>query len=302
MYITNNLNMKQKLLTCTALLSISLFIFSCGGGDTADLKLNVAKGDVYACKVKMDMKITTSAMGMNMNIDQLMEIDQTLSVDDVASSGNVTFTNVMERFYMKQSMPMMGMPINIEFDTDKPDKGGAMGESMAKYFSKMKGLTYQMEMDSQGKLLSSNMEEVYKKLGLDSLSQQGGGGNNSGNTADQYMSQLPDKPVKKGDSYTVETTASDMSPLAMKNTYTVKDITADVVTLEVKSEFLPGGEVSGIKMDIKGDQTGVVEIDRKTGMTIKSEIKQNLDMTVTSDGMKIPMKSNGNITFTCTKK
>lgn len=294
--------MKKKLLTLVTLTSISVFIFSCGGGEAVELKLNVAKGDVFDCKVKMDMKIETNAMGMSMNIDQNMEITQTLSVEDVNANGNITFKNVMERFYMKQSMPMMGMPINVEYDTDHPEKAGAMGESMGPYFSKMKGLTYQMEMDSHGKLISSNMDEVYQQLGLDSLSQQGGSGS-SANNADQYMNQLPDKPVKKGDSYVVEVKATDMSPLAMKNTYTIKEITSDIVTLDVKTEFLPNAEIKdGISMDIKGDQTGTVEIDRKTGMTTKSEIKQNLDMTVTSEGMKIPMKSTGTITFTCVKK
>jgi Family of unknown function (DUF6263) len=295
--------MQRKILNLFVILSFSLFVTSCGG-DPVELKLNVTKGDAFACLVKMDMKVTTSTMGMNMNIDQIMEINQTLSVDEVDASGNVTFKNVMDRFYIKQGMKMMGMPVNIEFDTDKPEKAGAMGESMEPYFSKMKGLTYTIQMDNHGKLLSTNIDEIYEGLGLDSLTQKGGSSNSGSGNADQYMSQLPDKPVKKGDTYIVENKSSKLSPIATKNTYTIKEITADVVKMDVVSEFLPVGEevIEGMKMEVKGEQSGTVEIDRKTGMTIKSDIKQNLDMNITTAGMKMPMKTSGTIAFTCTKK
>ena len=295
--------MKHNILTFSTFLTISLFVVSCGN-DPVELKLNVAKGDSFACTVNMDLDISTTVMGQKMDIDQQMEINQTLSVEDVNANGNVVFKNAMERFYMKQSMKMMGMPINVEFDTDKPEKAGAMGESMKPYFSKMKGLTYTLEMDSHGKLISSNVDEIYQQLGLDSLTQQGGGNNNGGSNADQYMSQLPDKPVKKGDTYVVESQSSKLSPIATKNTYTVKEITSDKVILDLKSEFLPNdkGTEEGVTMEVKGDQTGTVEIDRATGMTTKSEINQNLDMVITSMGMKMPVKSKGIITFTSLKK
>lgn len=295
--------MKYRLLTLATLITLSATIVSCGGGEAVELKLNVAKGDKFNCIVKMDQKITTAAMGMNMTIDQKLEINQSLTVEDVNGNGDVAFEGKMDRFYIKQSMPMMGMPVDVEFDTDKPEKAGAMGESMRPYFSKMKNLTYKIQMDSHGKLLGSNMTEVYEKLGLDSLSQQGGGTGNSNNgAADQYMSQLPEKPVKKGDSYTVEIKPSKLSPMGMTNTYKVIEITADKVVMELKTEFMPTAQINNIDVDIKGGQTGTVEIDRKTGMTIKSEIVQNTDMTIVSMGMKVPMKTNSTINFTCQKQ
>lgn len=286
-----------------ALVAFTAAIVSACGGEAVDLKLNLAKGDVFETKIEMDQHVTTSAMGMNMNIDQKMEINQTLSVEDVKSDGNVLIKTTMKRFYMKQSMPMMGMPINVEYDTDKPEKAGPAGETMGQYFSKMKDLVYTIEMNNRGKVLNSDVEEMYKKLGLDSMTQKGGGTSGSGNNSDQYMNQLPDKPVKKGDSYTVEINASSLSPIGTKNTYTVKEIKADVVIMDVKTEFVNGeSTIPEMKMDVKGEQTGTVEIDRKTGMTIKSELKQNLDMTITSAGLTMPTKTSGTIKFTSTKK
>ena len=294
--------MKQRLLALATLITVSVAISSCNG-EAVELKLALAKGDTYKSSVKMDQKVTTSAMGMNMNIDQVIEINQTLQVDEVKADGNIVFSNVMDRFYMKQSMPMMGMPIDVEYDTDKPEKkAGAMGESMAQYFEKMKGLTYHLEMDAHGKLVKSDMDEVYKKLGLDTMSQKGGNNSEMGRNTDQYLNNLPDKPVKKGDTYVIENKASELLPVGTKNTYTVKEITADKVILEVNSEFLPGKAANGVEMSVKGDQKGTIEIDRKTGMTLKSEIKQNMDMEITSMGMKMPMKINGTTTFTCEKK
>jgi len=293
--------MKNRLLTLATLITVSTFVVSCGGGEAVDLKLNVAKGDKFKSVLKMDQKITTSAMGMNMNIDQNLEIYQSLTVEDVNANGDVAFESVMDRFYMKQSMPMMGMPVNVEFDTDKPEKAGAMGESMRPYFAKMKNLTYKMQMDSRGRLIKSNMAEVYEKLGLDSLSRQGGSNNNT-STAGQYMSQLPEKPVKKGDTYTVEVKPSDLSPMGMTNTYKIMEVTADKVVMELKSEFMPSAKVNDIDVDIKGGQTGTVEIDRKTGMTLKSDLTQNIDMTIVSMGMKVPMKTSSTVVFTCQKQ
>lgn len=296
---TPNNTMKLKHLSIASAMLL-LFISSCG--DPIELKLNVAKGDTFACVVKMDQKIETKAMGISMNIDQQMEINQTMLVEGVEGNGDVTFKNTMDRFYIKQSMPMMGMPINIEFDTDHPDKSGAMVANMGQYFSKMKGLTYIIQMDSHGKLIKSNMNDVFASLGLDSLSQQGG--SNSNNNADQYISQLPEKAVKKGDSYEVELHNVGAAPFGIKNIYTVKDISESVVTLDLKTEFLPndGKDVNDISMEVKGTQTGVVEIDRKTGMTIKSDIKQDLEMTVSSNGMQMPMKTKGTVVFTSVKK
>lgn len=292
--------MKQNLFFA-ALITLSAGLFSCGG-ESVSLKLHLQKGDTFASTVKMDQKINTAAMGMKMNIDQHIEVYQRLEVNEVNSDSSYTISLVTDRFYMKQSMPMMGVPINVEYDTDKPEKAGAMGEAMGQYFEKMKGLSYDVVMDNHGKIIRNNMEEVYKKLGLDSLTKEGGNNNSTGGNAEQYVSQLPDKPVKEGDSYVVELTQNSLVPIGTKSTYTVKEITAEKVLLEVTSEFLPGTEVKGVKMEVKGSQTGTVEVDRKTGMTLRSEIKQKLDMTINANGMNMPMTTEGTIVFTCEKK
>lgn len=291
----------KKHYSLTLFTALLLLLFSCGG-DPVTLSLNVAKGDKFECKVKIDQKVETKAMG-NMKINQLIEVTQTLTADNITSAGNVVFTNVMERFYMKQSMNMMGIPINTEFDTDHPEKSNGEAANMGQYFEKMKGLTYQMELDKQGKLISSTMDEAYEKLGLDTLSQQGGN-NSGGNNADQYMSQLPSTPIKEGDSYSVESSFSSMGDIKVKNTYTVKEIKAETVVMDMKTEFINGeGQISeGMSVKISGDQSGVVEIDRKTGMTIKSEMKQKLKMTIKAAGTEMPMQTDGTIVFTCTKK
>lgn len=292
--------MKQNLLFA-ALITLSAGLFSCCD-EPVTLKLRLAKGDVYASTVKMDTKINTTAMGMKMNIDQKMEVYQTMKVNGVNSDSSYDITLTTDRFYMKQSMPMMGMPIDVEYDTDKPQKAGAMGEAMGPYFEKMKGLSYEVTLNSYGKVTRNNMDEVYKKLGLDSLSRQGGNNNVGSSNAEQYLSQLPEKPVKKGDSYVVEQSQNSLLPVSTKSTYTVKEITDDKVLLEVTSEFMPGTTVVAVKIDVKGSQTGTVEIDRKTGMTTHGEIKQKLDMTIEAQGMKMPMSSEGTIVFTNEKK
>jgi hypothetical protein len=283
-------------------LALSSFLFSCGGGEAVELKLKVSTGDVFESRVTVDQKVTTSAMGMTLDVDQVMNVYQTITVKAVDSEGNTTMESVTDRFVMKQNMPMMGTPINVEFDTDNPEKAGAIGESMAPYFQKMKGLTYQLVLDTRGTLISSDMQEVYKKLGMDSLSGQGGNKTPEGNS-EQYMTILPDKPLKKGDKYVIELPSTGAG-FTQKNTYTVKEITADLVTFEVAGEFNPAkaDKPEGATVEVSGTQTGTVQIDRKTGMTVKSDLKQDLKMNITSMGMSMPTTSTGTTTFTCTKK
>lgn len=292
--------MKRKHPSRTVI-TVSAFILSvassCNRGEAVELNLNVAKGDAFICKMAIDQKVSTSALGVNMNIDQIMEITQTLSVEDV-TDGTITFKNVMDRFYMKQSMPMMPQP--LEFDTDHPEKTGPMG-TMGIYFSKMKGLTYRIEMDKHGKIRSSNMDEVYRKMGLDSLSVQGG--NNSDNNAEKYLNELPDKPVRKGDTYVVENENAGFGSFGTKSTYTVKEITSETVGLDVLVEFIKGKETPGnMFKSAKGTQKGTVTVDRKTGMTLKSELKQDFDMVISNSGLEMPMKTSGTVVFTCEKK
>lgn len=267
-----------------------------------NLKLNLKTGDVYEANVVMDQKVTTSAMGIKMDVDQAINLYQTLTVQEVDAEGNTRLEAVTDRFVMKQNIPVMGMPVNLEFDTDKPEKAGALGESMAPYFSKMKGLTYHLTLDPSGKMISSDAGEVYKRTGLDSLSRQGGKNAPDGNS-EQYLCPLPEKPVKKGDKFVTES-ASKGSGFIARSTYTVKEIRPDRVILDVFTELIPSKaeEIAGTMVEVSGTQTGTAEIDRLTGMTIKSEMKQDLKMDITSMGMKMPTTTSGTITFTCTKK
>ena len=148
------------------------------------------------------------------------------------------------------------------------------------------------------------MQEVYKQLGLDTMNEKGGNNSDIGRNIDQYLNHLPEKAVKKGDKFTIEIAASDYVSIASKNTYTVKEISADKVVLDIRSDFKPGDkkENKGSVDNIKGEQTGTVEIDRKTGLTTRSETKQNIDMEINSVGMKMPMKITGTTVFTCEKK
>lgn len=294
--------MKNKIFPYFLLPASALFfLYSCGG-EAVELKLNLAAGDVYNAHVNMEQNVVTSAMGMNLTVNQNMDTYQTLTVKSLDKEGNTTLESVTDRFVMKQNMPMMGTPVNVEFDTDNPEKSGALGETMNPYFQKMKGLTYQMTLDRTGKLINSDMEAVYKNLGLDSIAEQDGKVAPETNP-EQYLTRLPEKPIKKGAKYVVEMPPTGAG-YALKNTYTVKEITAESVIMDVASEFIPAksSEIEGTSIEMSGTQTGTVEIDRKTGMTMKSELKQDLKMNIKTMGMNMPTTTTGTIRFTCTKK
>ena len=281
--------MKYKFLSIAVLAVLSVSVSSCHS-ETADLKLDVARGDVFRCTARMDRKLTITT-DVTMNMDQYVETDRTLTVDEVKADGHVIFSVVMDRFYIKSTV-FMGIPISVEFDTDNPGRKGS--ESMARQFGRMKGRTYRLETDNRGK-----PEDLYDRPAPDTVA--GIADDVAGN--DLYFNHLPEKAVKKGDRYTITARVSDYVPVEARSTYTVKKITAGKVLLEVRSEFLkvPAGPDCLQVEEVRGNRTGNLEIDRKTGLTTRSEIKEDMAMDVCI-GSRYLVEATGTTVFTCEKK
>ena len=106
------------------------------------------------------------------------------------------------------------------------------------------------------------------------------------------ISQIyPDKPIKKGDSWTKNINISGSIGLNYAYTYTLTDRKAGNAYIDVSAVITPdlespGMEMMGMKMmyDLAGTASGKIIINEKTGWSDKTDITQDLKGIVKMSG------------------
>jgi hypothetical protein len=224
------------------------------------------------------MDMDSEVQGQSMK--NQMEFAYTLEVlDDKDSIKTVKTT------YDRISMKMKAGQMNIDFDTNDPQKDSAadlqtnpMGV-MSNMFYAMKGKSFEMSINNRG--------EVVKITGLNELRQammNSLGGNeqiqqtmgqafkqqfneeNIKSSFSQALSIFPDKPVKAGDSWTKKTNMGGLMAAEMNTTYKVKEVNSNNVVLDLTSDVNMSGS--------KGTQTGTMKVQPQTGLVTEALLEQ----------------------------
>ncbi|UKT63753.1 DUF6263 family protein [Pedobacter mucosus] len=116
-------------------------------------------------------------------------------------------------------------------------------------------------------------------------------------TMESSFKIYPEKPVKIGDSWTVDTKIKMSMPIETITKYTLKDVKNGIATLNVNGTLLSKGnfETMGNKLetDLKGTNSGDVEMDIKSGMVINSHLRIDLFGTMKSMGKNIDFDMQG---------
>jgi hypothetical protein len=224
---------------------------------------------------------------------------QEFEVKENPDSGLYSLNTSFSRIIMDQNMPMLGQDMKMKFDSDKMEEASEEGKMMGELMGKLIGQSYTIILDKKGKLISTDVQQLYKSLFKDSLA---GDSNMPSDNLEQYITQLPDKPIKVGESFTNETKTSGEYPMNLNSKYTAKEINEKEVIFDVESTVGLGGEAKTLISKMEGKQTGIVKVSRATGLTIFSETKQEVVITMGAGAMTIPMKLNGTTTFELTQK
>lgn len=280
--------------------TLIIFSFACNSSEMADIKLHLQKGDIYKMKITQNQKVETKMQGMEVNLNQDIIVEQDMEVKEITPDGLYRVYTGFRRMYLHQNMPFMGMNIETEYDSDHPENAKGQGKVLGDVFSKIIGTGYTADIDSMGKTVRTDVQAFYDALESDSLESEGTAAKYSKESFEQYLT-IPPAPVKKGDTFEMSIRKSGEYPMTVDSKYTVTKIEADIVELQVISTLKPSPE-SEVKMDVKGEQKGTVRLDRKTGMTLNSDVEQNFEITVTQSGITIPMKVSGKVLFECSKK
>ncbi|MOA09707.1 hypothetical protein D3C78_1295590 [compost metagenome] len=107
----------------------------------------------------------------------------------------------------------------------------------------------------------------------------------------------PEKPIKQGESWVVETELKNILPLKMKTTYTLKEVKENKAFVGVVGTISAVGpvEVMGFTMqtNLSGTNNGDMIIDIKSGLALNSDMKINIGGTMSAMGQDIKMKIDG---------
>lgn len=264
------------------------FLTACNSsksGEPVTLKFNLEKGKSYEYEmdVNMENEVQGQKMKSNMEFDYLIEV-----IDD--QGGVKTVKSTYQRVKMEMDMPNA----KIDIDTDKPQDTTTMDGNplnmMSPMFYAIKGKSFTMKVDAEGKVTEVNgiqemQEAMLNGLNVDEEAREqfeiGFKSQFNEENLKQSFSQafniFPNKPVKVGDSWNKEMTMGG-GAMKMNTTYTVKSISGNKVTLDASSTF--------DMMGSKGNQTGTFVVNANTGLVTKGEYTQTFDgpMKMTSKG------------------
>lgn len=231
--------------------------------------------------VKMDMTMTSQGQKMNTLTD--MEVVTKFKVKKAGE--NVDLDSSLEKISM--NMEVMGQKIKVGSDlpiVDNPKTQEEMyGKMMNPMFKGMAGKPFTFTLDSKGKLIAvKGVENLYAEmvasLPVEQREQakvQMQGLMNEEVLKSNFESStitFPDKELKIGDTFEQAVNKSGAIPMTGKLIYTIKEIKADEVILDVKGNVESGNS----EAKVAGDITGNLTLNKETAWTKSGNITYNL--------------------------
>ncbi len=292
------MKMKQLLLTCSAL----LFCAGVFSQSAVTLKFNLDKGKTYKMQAINNQNVVSTYNGNSYTT----EVKSVNSISYKMLSRDNDMMNIEFRFdtiQTKSTSPMGSRETNSAIPAKK-------SEYLEQLMNRFSSNSIIAQISTSGKFAGFVNYKTFRDnvlLGLDSMPD---------NKKEQIRKQIemvvaesalqtmieplfaymPDKPVKAGDKWETSYSVSGggMSGMIF-NTITLEKADGNSAELNVTSELesIPASGDVNMSFDIKGNSTGTMTVDTKTGLIIKSTDKKSYSgsMTVKNQGnvMNIPM-------------
>lgn len=287
-----------------------------------DISLNLEEGKTYTLNSKSSIIVTQSYDGNEMKIT--MNLD--FSIDyTVKTAGNNEF--VLDVKYTDLGM-LMDMPQGkLDYSSGK-EVSDTLNDLMSIMFDNMVGKSFEMTLNNKGKVKNvTGFEEIMAHLfdnlpsSIDLQKDQLMGQMNNAFGEDSFKQSMeaataifPDKLVKVGDTWEIETTINSTIEFNIKNVYTLEKVTNELYLVKAigsigtaqSDEFIERNGVFA-KQELSGTSESEITLSKKTGWIQLSEVKQDINGTTymkqTEDGevMEMPMKLDGVTTVTSVK-
>lgn len=257
------------------LIFIGIFFITTSGAfaqKSIELKYNLNKGDKYLFMTDIDMDMTFEAMGSTTTMNQLMGIQMTALVNNI-DGNEISQEYTFDQITMNQKI--FGMEINYD-SRDSSTFTSGMGAQIAEQMNKIIGSSIKIVIDDHGNFKEVDLSNISDNSDLvDNLG--------SGNSYAVY----PEKKVKVGDSWETDIRPLEKSEMKVHAKYTILKIKRKQVELKVEGT-VSANEIEGNEINLSGTTSGVMIVDRKTGMLIQSVIDSEIALDLEKGGNKIP--------------
>lgn len=290
------------------LILFSIVLTSCQAQKT-DLSLNLEKGKEYKQVTNSKAKIIQEINGQKINVTMTIKGEMSYKVVSV----NPTDYDMDVKY--KSLTMTMGLPQgNMEFSSDKNNER----DIFSKLLSKMIEKPFNVKMAKNGKILEVNkiesmIESLFKDFSnipenklaqIEAQLKKAYGEKAFKGNIEMVTAIFPDKPVKKGDNWTITTNLeSGMSGL-MTTDYELIELGSDYAMIKGNSSIQTANKDAYIKSngmptkyDMSGSMISEIRVDKETGWIIEANAKQEIkgdayikENPKMPNGMKIPMK------------
>ncbi|MCR5014729.1 MAG: hypothetical protein K6A28_08165 [Bacteroidales bacterium] len=259
----------KKILISTLVLLIGLVSMSFAPAkDGVVLRLNPKANKTYTINTKITMMNLMDIQGQTMTSTQSTESRQSITAKEIGEQ-EVSFEGKVDA--MKMTISQMGM--TLTYDSEHPEKTSPLLADQVKELNASLDEVSTSKFDKKGNSIDEEQEASLTQF----------------QTA---IIPLPEEAIHEGYQWNSKR-SQDVSGIAINSniTYTVKKITKKHVELEVK------GVVEGDET-VSGTYEGAVTLSTETGMVENSTIKQSISLTISQQGMSIPMTITGTTTTT----
>jgi hypothetical protein len=270
------------------------------------VELDLKKGDVYQMVVEMENNISQEMMGQVADVKQNMVVTMRTKVLDASTNGGFKIEQSYER--MKVEVDVNGQQMSLDSDGDALNPQNAA-------LAKVKEAVIQYDVTPSGEVTNvTGFDELIQSLGS---SPQAAGmmkGMMNDDMMVNFFNYLPKEKVGKGDKYSSVVAMPEMMNMEVTTNYIVNEISKEELVLDVDSkiDLNPTEPIvqNGMSVNVKatGTQKGSYVVSREDGMPKSSEIKQEMEMTMSmknpqnGEDMTIPMTLSSMIKTTVTKQ
>ena len=249
------------------------------------------KGQKLEMTAQTKAVISQQVMGQSMDMNVNSSIVRSFDIEDV-TNGTARIEHKIKK--LQFDFDVMGQ--SQKFDSDKPeDMKSEIGKSLEKSIKNK----YSMSVDPSGKIVSVKADD-------DNPNKEDDGQDMMANVMSQFTEGL--QVPKSGDIISLKVVAAaDLAKgktwsdsLSGEETGTVKYTVTDVSGSEVIIDYVSEGTTKrkqdvggGMEMDvnIKNKTTGIITLDKKTGLLKKRTVDSQGSGTMQAMGQSIPMTS-----------
>jgi len=282
-------SMRLRLFSFLAVLGICvLSTVSAHAQEKLSWKFTAGESLKYVVTQSTDMQMSVAGQKQSLTMSQTM--DMSWKISDVASNGDVTMNQAIERVQVSSDGGLIG---GFKYDSsDSAPPESAIAKTMADVFSKIINENFAVTMKPTGQIASVDVPEPLVKA----LASGGGTSVMNEETLKQIMTQsavtLPEKPVKKGESW--ENTQNvdlqfGVMTISSVLTYTGNDPSTGLAqitmkpTISIKSKE---GQPQQVTLK-KSEGGGKVAFDAVTGRIARSDMDLTMEISIRQFGQQV---------------